>query len=265
MLVDTARFYLSQRVCAILAGVTVMATVAPWANAKLILETRFAERTGQGEAQVGEVFNYDVYAVVTGVNDNLSDEALQSIHGRFVSKDINGGILRGTLAASPLAPYNDPPSTGGQSQDLDGDGDLDLGGMDPASPSGYFVARVSPIKGIPYSNGTPQEFKFAALTFTVTEVLAAQVNADTLIQFEQRPAYSAGLWIVDGELRSWCLEQGQTQGSGFMLAAAEAGPVADPEGFFFPAASLAAAVPEPAGMSMLALGALGLLWRRGRA
>jgi hypothetical protein len=63
---------------------------APPADAKLVLETRFVSRTGGAEVSVGDVFHFDVFAVVTGRNADLTDEALQSIHGRFISKDVAG-------------------------------------------------------------------------------------------------------------------------------------------------------------------------------
>src|SRR5688572_19900228 len=164
------------------------------AEAKLILETRFVSRTGGTEVQAGDVFQFDVFAVVTGRDNDLTNEALQSIHGRFISRDVAGGFLRGNLDAAPFAPYTDQASTGGASQDLDGDGDLDRGGSDPTNANGWFVARVSPIKGIPYSTGEPQEFKFASLSFTVTDVLGVAADpGDTLIQFEQRQFETAGL------------------------------------------------------------------------
>ena len=119
------------------------------AEAKLILETRFVSRTGSTDVQAGDVFQFDFFAVVTGRDNDLTNEALQSIHGRFISKDVAGGFLRGDLSATPLAPYNDLPSTGGASQDLDGDGDLDRGGSDPTNANGWFVARVSPHQGDP--------------------------------------------------------------------------------------------------------------------
>src|SRR5882762_10517080 len=229
------------------------------AEGKLVLETRFVDRTGAAEVAVGDVFHFDVFAVVTGRNDILTDEALQSIHGRFLSKDMNGGFLRGNLAATPLAPYNDIPSTGGTSQDLDGDGDLDLGGTDPTNPDGWFVARVSPTKGIPFATGAPQEFKFARLDFTVTQILDGGSIQDTLIQFEQRQFETAGLWFVDGVVRDWTHDPG-TSGGGSLAAAS----VADPDGFFFPPTSLRAAVPEPSSAAGCAIAAMVVMSRRWR-
>ena len=239
---------------------SLLGALTPAAEGKLVLETRFVDRSGgSGDVQVGDVFHFDVFAVVTGRNAVLTDEALQSIHGRFLSKDVNGGFLRGNLDATPLAPYNDVPSTGGTAQDLDGDGDLDLGGTDPRNPDGWFVARVSPIKGIPFATGEPQEFKFARLNFTVTQVLAGGSATDTVIQFEQRQFETAGLWFVDGQLRDWTVDPG-TSGGGSLGAAS----VGDPDGFFFPAASLKAAVPEPGCAIGCAVAALGVLVRRRR-
>src|SRR6266550_5482336 len=231
---------------------SLLGALAPAAEGKLVLETRFVDRSGGGDVQVGDVFHFDVFAVVTGRNSILTDEALQSIHGRFLSKDVNGGFLRGNLDAFPLAPYNDIPSTGGTAQDLDGDGDLDRGGTDPTNAAGWFVARVQPTKGIPFATGEPQEFKFARLDFTVTQALGGSAT-DTLIQFEQRQFETAGLWWVDGVARDWTVDPG-TSGGGSLGAAA----VGDPDGFFFPPASLKAAVPEPGCAIGCAVAAMGV-------
>src|SRR5436190_2456243 len=219
---------------------SLLGALAPAAEGKLVLASRFVDRNGGADVGVGDVFHFDIFAVVTGRNSILTDEALQSIHGRFLSKDVNGGFLRGDLSATPLAPYNDIPSTGGTAQDLDGDGDLDRGGTDPTNPDGWFVARVQPTKGIPFATGEPQEFKFARLDFTVTQILPGGSATDTLIQFEQRQFETAGLWFVDGQLRDWTVDPG-ISGGGSLQAAS----LGDPDGFFFPPASLKAAVPEP--------------------
>jgi hypothetical protein len=242
------------------AGLLILVGIfTPPAEGKLVLETRFVDRSGQGQVQVGDVFHFDVLAVITGRNGVFTDEALQSIHGRFLSTDVHGGFLRGNLDATPVAPYNDLPSTGGMAQDLDGDGDLDRGGTDPASAAGWFVARVSPFN-VPFSTGKPQEFKFARLDFTVTEVLEDGREKDTLIQFEQRPFETAGLWYVDGLIRDWTHDPG-ISGGGALQASAS---IADPDGFFFPPASLKAALPEPGCLAGCAVGAMALLLRRRR-
>lgn len=254
----------ARRVCLCAAACSGMLAFVPNpAEAKLVLETRFVGRTGGESVQPGDVLSFDVFAVVTGRNEDLTDEALQSIHGRFISKDVDGGFLRGNLSSAPLAPYNDLPSTGGTAQDLDGDGDLDLGGTDATTATGWFVARVSPIKGIPFSTGEPQEFKFASLNFTVTSVLGAPEDlGDTLIQFEQRQFETAGIWIVDGQMRDWTVDPGIVGKPSLLLADAS---MADPDGFFFPPTSLSAVlVPEPTAASLLLISSAGLLHRRAR-
>src|SRR5438477_9767 len=93
--------------CGLAAVLSLVGTFATSVQAKLVLETRFVDRNGGADVAVGDVFHFDIFAVVTGRNSILTDEALQSIHGRFLSKDVNGGFLRGDLSATPLAPYND--------------------------------------------------------------------------------------------------------------------------------------------------------------
>jgi hypothetical protein len=68
------------------------------------------------------------------------------------------------------------------------------------------------------------------------------------------------LWFVDGQLRDWTMDPGVTGKPSVLLD----GATADPDGFFFPPASLKAVVPEPALASLLLLAGLRLLGRRRR-
>ena len=94
----------------------------------------------------------------------------------------------------------------------------------------------------------------------MTEVLGVAADpGDTLIQFEQRQYETAGLWIVDGQVRDWTMDPGTSKPSVLL-----AGVAADPDGFFFPPASLKAIVPEPASVGLLLMSAFCLLRPRGR-
>jgi hypothetical protein len=80
----------------------------------------------------------DLFAIVSGTN-GVNDEGFQLAQGAIIS---SGGLL-GNLSGGPVSPFNSSGFQNGSQQDLDADGDLDIGvapnGGTPTT--GYFVAR----------------------------------------------------------------------------------------------------------------------------
>jgi len=154
----------------------------------------------------GQVIGLELWATVTGANGTGTDEGLQNLYGSLVSTNTSGGAALGTLKLTLTAPFNGIASTAGTQQDLDSDGDLDVGDLDPAgnSSTGLILARSDTVTttGSPITNG--QEFKVADVTFTVTGTL--QFGGNTTIRWI--PRNSSGIndvnavWREDGSTKS---------------------------------------------------------------
>jgi hypothetical protein len=187
----------------------------------------------------GDTVTLSLFGRVAGTN-SLNDEGLTSAHGSILS----AGALLGNLQGGAVAPFADSGSQNGSVQDLDNDGDLDIGvtpnGGTPAT--GYFLARASAL----VTNGNildanSEEFKIGEFTFTYTGG-----GAETFVNFARRAnaaggnITTAGVWSVDGAAKN---------------------PVNDAFGAGSQAV-LIKAVPEPASLALAGLASLGLLARR---
>ena len=145
---------------------------------------------------VGQTIQLEAWGVVTGNNDVITDDRLQILIGSFLSSA--GGAVFGDLAVTA----HTPPFTGlgtadGKIQDLDGDGDSDVGSND-FSPD-YFVARSTTMTpgSEPAPGGTGAQFKLADLTFTVTGFASAGVSGTTELNFRPRPGSLRAVWMED--------------------------------------------------------------------
>jgi hypothetical protein len=198
----------------------------------------------------GQVVNLELYAVVTGAAGNSALEGFQDGYLSVLSS--NGGNIRGTLSGTLQSPFAASASQNGLSQDLDGDGDSDLGSNATAASNAFLFARAGTLQtsGVSITNG--QEFKLATLTFTVTSIinpadqtfinLAVRVTDFTGIDLE-------AVWQQDGNgSSSTNLDPGGTFPNSFPLAGT--------------AVSIRA-IPEPGAAALLPLGAmLCAAWRR---
>jgi hypothetical protein len=232
---------------AAMAAVGVVGAMTPRAEATLIIDVRATSLNGNSLAEpkgvfvaTGDVVTLGLFARVSGTN-GVNDETLQSAHGAIISS----GSLLGNLAGGPVAPFNGSGSQNGSVQDLDADGDLDIGvapnGGTPTT--GFFIARSSQQE----SNGTvvdanTREFQIGQVSFTVTGVAGT-----TFINFVRRANASggniitSGVWAVDGTVKN---PTGDTMGSGSPV-------VINPD-------------PEPSALTLAAVTGLGLLARRSR-
>ena len=185
------------------------------ADASLIIDLRATALNGQPlsagntpkdiQVGTGDTVTLALFGVVSGTN-GVNDEGLTSVHGSIISM----GSLRGNLAGGTVAPFSDSGSQNGSVQDLDGDGDLDIGvapnGGTPTT--GYFIARAAALQ----TNGTvvnanTEEFQIGQFTFTVTGS-----SGELMINFVRRANASggnittAGVWAVDGFAKSPVLD-----------------------------------------------------------
>jgi Ca2+-binding RTX toxin-like protein len=141
---------------------------------------------------VGQVVNLDVWAVVTGSNNTAADDGFQWAHGSFLSSDVGGGAAAGTLSASVVGPFTATSFQDGTQADLDGDGDLDVGSNNDASPDNYFVARADGIQS--GQDPAPAEFRIGTVSFVVSSLKS---GTSTNINFRPRQDDAGAGWVED--------------------------------------------------------------------
>jgi len=236
------------------------------------LQINGANISGQNTAKeikvvnVGDVITFGVYADVTGSNP-AKFQTLQSFSGSFLS---SGGTTFGNMvpAASRTPPFNASSSSVGLAQDLDGDGDLDIGSNNDADAANFFADRAANLTGpsstdangnsvftqagtqpTPIAGGT--EYRVGTLRMTVTALGLTQ----TAVNFRPRVAGTAATWAEDADQISTVdpdtgatiiTYSGGTQGTAFLAGT----PV------------LVGGVPEPMSLSLVGLAGLAVVRRR---
>ena len=167
----------------------------------LVIDLRVAGAADGGKdvtvATVGQTIQLEAWGVVTGSNDVITDDGLTSAFGSFLSS--LGGAVLGDLAVTELTPpYDSIATSAGKIQDLDGDGDLDVGSNEPPDAvSDYYFGRSRPITmGSDPAPGGGAQFKLADLTFTVSQLDTA--GGSIALNFRPRPGSLRGIWMEDG-------------------------------------------------------------------
>ena len=181
---------------------------------------------------VGGTVTFNIVAFVTGQNGDLGDDGFLSGAGSFLS---TGGTL-GDMAAFRAGNMTGTGSSNGKAQDLDSDGDLDVGSNTTASASNYFAVRA---------NSAPQpvfgaQVLLGSVTFTYG---AAGMSGVSLVNWRNRGNASTASWFEDG-------------------SQVNANATASNVGVGAPVSLV---VPEPTTLGLAAIGALGLLARRRNA
>lgn len=249
---------LSKRISKMLLSGAAVGMMAGAANAALNIDVRATGVTGGGVfvngksvtgVTSGSVVTFDIFAVVTGSNASLTDDKYISSGGSFLTT----GALRGSLLADVLRTAVDsngdpvPPfgfdgngfSVGTQ-QDLDSDGDLDVGSNNDSSASDFWAARnfTAPAGATAGSlSPTTAGRRIGFGTFTVTDG-----TGQTVLNFRGRNAGTAGNWIEDGQTLSAATQNGVL---GITITGAGGG-----------------TIPEPATLSLAGLAGLAMVRRR---
>jgi hypothetical protein len=140
------------------------------ASAALVYDVRLSGGGGKSvTAAVGDTVSVDVYAVVTGADATATNEGFtfgffsllsnNAVSGASASLNVTGG--------GPVAPFTSGSQVG-LIQDLDGDGDLDVGKKSADAGNGNFVAPRTGTVGGEVGTGTgTAEFKLATYTLLV--------------------------------------------------------------------------------------------------
>lgn len=163
---------------AVLAG-AMLAFGASRADAGLMLDIRLA---GGGKeltnASVGQNIGLEVWAVVDGAAGNAAPEGFWNAFFNVVSNKVGaGGFTSGDMSqVTNLPPFDANGSQRGKVQDLNADGDLDVGGTS-SGPDWAFARALDTQVG--------SEFKISSLTYTVKNVNAVP-GAKTTINLQTR-------------------------------------------------------------------------------
>jgi len=173
----------------------------PSAGAGIKLDLRVTGGAKQATLGTGSSVNLEIYAVLTGSNANLTDEAFASAFFSVMSTNLNGGVARGNLTQGQLPTglsYNG--CNPGTVQDLNADGCLDVGGS--ANLADYVFPRAYAVRTTASSNS----ILIAKLTYTVGNVVAAPIaGATTTINIVPRAhdlaPYPTAIWKEDGASR----------------------------------------------------------------
>ncbi len=150
---------------------------------------------------IGQVVSMDLYIRVTGANDDYTDDGLWKFYSSFESTNVNCGSVLGSMRVTATLPfcgmcYQDSRTGGVYNQDLDGDGDLDLGSANHRDANGWFLARAGSF--VSAEGGGLAEFHVATLSFTVTDFLSPGEDAATDINASPR-LDGHSLWLEDGQ------------------------------------------------------------------
>jgi hypothetical protein len=234
--------------CSILstaAATTALASCGAVARATLTIDLRATHASGGAgvvneklvdlsDASPGAVITFDIFAVITGQNANPDDEGYLQTFGSLLTEPFG---VRGHLRAVVNPNYRQSGFSNGTVQDLDADGDLDVGSNNNAAAVNYFTPRgyggPSPVYGSIHNVGT--------LTMTLTEIPGALFS--TAVNYRPRIANTAGSWFEDGSA----------------TGTAQQGPSAIQVG----APVLLSDVPEPAALGLVGASVTGLLARCG--
>jgi hypothetical protein len=191
---------------------------------------------------VGDVISFDIFAVISGTNTNNLDDKIVSAAGSFLST----GLLKGNLIADIVPTVSDTEgnvtngydasgASVGLQQDLDGDGDLDVGSNNDSSAENFWAVRYQSTSGqTAGTNINGRKVGFG--TFTVTAVPA---GSGALINFDGRNAATAANYFQDNAFVSEPTQNG--------LVPLQIG---------------GGTVPEPATLSLAGLAGLAMVRRR---
>ena len=203
----------------------------------------------------GNVIGVQLYAIVNNGNALHTDDAFQQGYGSFVSGGAGTvkGDFRGDVNGQPktqvnnVAPFNYVVAQSGFQNDLDGDGDLDLGsfstGNPPVLPWFGAISNQTPTQ-IPGTGGgaTPTEFLLGQATFTITDFSGASTPLNFVPRNKVGLSANLHIFRLDGTDVSLPGNSAQLATSGVLVM-----------------------VPEPSALGMVLLGASGLAgWRRRR-
>lgn len=194
----------------ILIGAAVGATACVAAARPLNIDIRATGVNGAGlvlgqtskliaVVDVGDVIAFDIFATVTGSNASTADDKFISVSGSWKSSPF--GRL-GNVSVEVVRSVMNPDGTTtlgfdgtgfsvGLQQDLDGDGDLDVGSNNDSVDQGFWSARYPATDGLPSNWPTGRKIGYGTFTVTSNTML-------TYVNFDGRNSSFAANYVQDG-------------------------------------------------------------------
>ena len=143
----------------------------------LVIDLRVADGTKAANVtSAGQVVNLQLWAVVTGVNNPGTQDGFQEVIGSIISSETAPGSVHGNLTATVVSPFNDTAAQDGTAQDLNADGNLDVGSNDTTTSDNYFFARDGGMDFSGTVSGNTNSFEIATLTYTVSSLTYGQAT-----------------------------------------------------------------------------------------
>lgn len=204
---------------------------------------------------VTSTVTFGLFAVVTGLNNTI-EETFQSSLSSVASFASTGGVkaIRGNLSSVSIDPnFQTGAFFAGQVVDLNGDGDLDVGGpaLGATTVTGNFInirsaSATGALPGVstdvPSQTAAGRAFQYGTVTFTISGLQA--LGSDTHLNFLIPTFVSA---VFNAQRASYATD-GTTKNGGTALAPT-----------VFAGTDILISVPEPSAFGMVLLGAMGLV------
>ena len=180
------------------------------ANAALTFDIRAREVTGPGVTKINEksveVFGvggkaiFDVWAAIQGADANLTNDRLLLYSFRIKSNGVGsiGNMFADHTVNPDTGPVNgweiNAGASSGTLQDLDGDGDIDIGAMDTVF-AGSTAGNANGFGGAPAYTGSGPVAQFHVYSFELP--ITHLRPGDLTVQMETSPVPVAFLWRED--------------------------------------------------------------------
>ena len=166
----------------------------------LTVELRASDGSSSATVSNGQVLTLDVLGVVTAGTAGSSDTALTTgdptsfgindVTGSMVSTGIYSNDVAGNMTTTVLGPFQANGWQAGTAQDLNGDGNIDVGSNDSSQIEGYFFARHGGIDTSGTVSGSSMVIKLGTVVYTVTNLHG---GGETDINFVPRPTTATAI------------------------------------------------------------------------
>lgn len=148
----------------------------------------------------GQILHLQVWATVSGTTSPATEDNFQEVWGSFISTKSSSEAVAGNLSANLISPFNAIASQAGKSQDLNGDGSLDVGSTatGTANTGDYFFPRAGSIQTGGKVSGASESYEIATLAYTVTSLGAGQATDINFVPLDSK-LFPEAVYDQDGK------------------------------------------------------------------